>query len=108
MVCIARAMLRQTKITILDEATSSVDVSTDALIQKAVRAAFAGSTVLTIAHRLNTILDYDKMLVLHNGRLLEYDTPSALLADESSAFYSLAAEWQRRAMEGSESKEEGE
>ena len=94
--CIARAMLRRTRITILDEATSSVDVRTDALIQKAVRAAFKGSTVLTIAHRLNTILDYDKVLVLDQGRLVEYDTPGALLADKTSAFYGLAAEWQRK------------
>merc|ERR1719401_1571712 len=95
LLCIARAMLRRNRIIILDEATSSMDVATDALIQKAVRVAFVGATVLTIAHRLNTIMDYDKILVLEQGRVLEYDAPSALLADEGSSFSQLASEWRR-------------
>lgn len=63
----------------LDEATASVDLDTDALIQAVVRKAFAHCTVLTIAHRLNTIMDADKVLVMDGGRAVEFDTPHALL-----------------------------
>ena len=64
---------------ILDEATAAVDLETDDLIQATIRKEFAGSSVLTIAHRLNTILDYDRIMVLDKGELREYDTPANLL-----------------------------
>jgi len=79
LLCLARAMIRNSRILVMDEATASVDVETDAVIQKALRTKFSNVTVLTIAHRLNTIIDYDKILVLNKGEVLEYDTPKNLL-----------------------------
>jgi len=79
LLCLARAMIRDSHILIMDEATASVDIETDAIIQKALRTKFSNVTVLTIAHRLNTIIDYDKILVLSKGEVLEYDTPKNLL-----------------------------
>ena len=80
LLCIARALLSRASLVILDEATSAVDAETDALIQRTVRAEFAQSTVITIAHRLNSVLDADKILVLDAGRLAEFGTPRELLA----------------------------
>jgi len=79
LLCLARAMVRNSPILVMDEATASVDIETDAIIQKALRTKFSNVTVLTIAHRLNTIIDYDKILVLSKGEVLEYDTPKNLL-----------------------------
>jgi len=79
LLCLARAMVRDSTILVMDEATASVDIETDAIIQKALRTKFDRVTVLTIAHRLNTIIDYDKILVLNKGEVLEYDTPKNLL-----------------------------
>nr|AJG01605.1 ATP-binding cassette sub-family C member 1 [Dreissena polymorpha] len=90
LVCLARTLLRKTKILVLDEATSAVDMETDDLIQKTIREEFKGCTILTIAHRLNTILDYDKILVLDQGLIKEFDTPQNLLADSSTVFYGMA------------------
>lgn len=87
--CLARAILRQTKILVLDEATASVDLETDALIQHTVRTEFADRTVLTIAHRLNTIIDSDRIMVLDQGELVEFDTPRNLLSDKDSRFTGL-------------------
>ena len=86
----ARALLRKTRILILDEATASVDMETDELIQSTIRTAFKGHTILTVAHRLNTIMDYDRILVLNKGEIQEFDSPSVLLQDTSSEFYSMA------------------
>jgi len=80
LICIARALLRKPKVLVLDEATASIDNETDAMIQRMVRHAFKDCTVLTIAHRLHTIVDSDKILVLDQGNLAEYDSPQALLA----------------------------
>ena len=70
----------------MDEATASIDNETDALIQQMIRENFQDSTVLTIAHRLNTIMDSDRILVLDDGRIAELDTPKALLAKEGGHF----------------------
>lgn len=73
-------------------ATASVDLATDSLIQKAIRVDFASSTVITIAHRLNTVVDYTRILVMDQGQVSEYDTPATLLADKESAFSKMVDE----------------
>ncbi|KAG0276411.1 hypothetical protein BGZ95_007580 [Linnemannia exigua] len=92
LVCLSRALLAKSKVVVLDEATASVDMATDALIQKAIRIDFAHSTVVTVAHRINTIIDYDRILVMHQGRVAEYDTPRNLLSNPDSVFSSMVAE----------------
>ncbi|XP_078665040.1 ATP-binding cassette sub-family C member 8-like [Branchiostoma floridae x Branchiostoma belcheri] len=87
--CLARAFLRKTKILIMDEATASLDLETDSVLQSAVTTAFADRTVITIAHRLSTILDYDHILVLKDGRVVENGSPQELLYDTNSLFSAL-------------------
>ena len=89
LVSLARALLQRSKIIILDEATANVDYKTDRLIQEVIRDRFKNCTVLTIAHRLNTIMDYDKVLVMDRGRVVEFDKPEALLQNDSGHFYRL-------------------
>lgn len=89
LICLARALLRKTKILILDEATAAVDLETDDLIQKTIRTAFADCTVLTIAHRLNTIIDSDRVLVLDKGQIAEFNTPASLLDNKDSIFFGM-------------------
>lgn len=89
LVCLTRALLRRTKILILDEATAAIDLETDDLIQKTIRTEFKDCTVLTIAHRLNTIMDSDRIVVLDKGRILELDTPANLIANTGSVFYGM-------------------
>ncbi len=92
LVCLARALLRRSKILVLDEATAAVDVETDEIIQQTIREQFGTSTILTIAHRLNTIMDYHKIVVLSAGTIKEFDTTEKLLADKDSAFYAMCKE----------------
>lgn len=90
LICLARALLRQTKILVLDEATAAVDLETDTLIQATIRREFLDCTVLTIAHRLHTILDSDRVIVLDAGKVAEFDSPKTLLANNQSIFHCLA------------------
>lgn len=89
LMCLGRALLHDSPILVLDEATASVDVSTDKLIQETIRTEFKDKTIVTIAHRLNTILDSDRVLVLDKGRVAEFDTPERLLQNQESLFYAL-------------------
>lgn len=93
LLCFARALLRKSRILVLDEATSAVDLDTDRAIQEIIRGpAFADVTILTIAHRLNTIIESDRVLVMDAGKIAELNTPQALLNDKDSIFWSLAHE----------------
>jgi ABC-type multidrug transport system fused ATPase/permease subunit len=73
LVCLARALLKQTKLVIMDEATSSVDFETDRAIQQTMATEFASCTILCVAHRLHTVIEYDRILVMHDGKVLEFD-----------------------------------
>lgn len=89
LLCIARSLLRKPKILVMDEATASIDNETDAAIQEMIRDNFQDATVLTIAHRLNTIMDSDRILVLDNGEIAELDTPQKLLSKPDGHFKSM-------------------
>ncbi|XP_043706475.1 ABC transporter C family member 3-like isoform X2 [Telopea speciosissima] len=96
LVCLGRVLLKRSKLLVLDEATASVDTATDYLIQQTLRQHFSESTVITIAHRITSILDTDMVLLLDNGVILEYDSPAKLLEIKSSLFAKLVKEYTRR------------
>ncbi|MED6281585.1 ATP-binding cassette sub- C member 8 [Characodon lateralis] len=86
--CLARAFVRKSSILIMDEATASIDMATESILQKVVMTSFADRTVVTIAHRVHTILSADLVIVMKRGIILEYDRPQALLDREDSIFTS--------------------
>ncbi|EGV63978.1 Transporter of the ATP-binding cassette (ABC) [Yamadazyma tenuis] len=89
LMCLARSLLRSPKVILLDEATASIDYESDAMIQQTIREEFSNSTILTIAHRLRSIVDYDKILVMDEGRVVEYDDPYTLIANKETLFHSM-------------------
>ncbi|KAK9065604.1 hypothetical protein SSX86_015005 [Deinandra increscens subsp. villosa] len=93
LICLGRVLLKKSKILVLDEATASVDTATDNMIQKTLRQHFSDSTVIAIAHRITSVVKSDMVLVLNNGLIEEYDSPTSLLDDKSSSFSQLVAEY---------------
>jgi len=89
LLCLARAILRKNQILVLDEPTANVDSMTDKLLQEAVARSFGFATILAIAHRLDTVIDYDQILVLGDGKVLEYGPPAELLGKEGGVFLSM-------------------
>lgn len=87
LLCLARALLRKSKILIMDEATAAVDLETDRLIQMTIQNEFSHCTTITIAHRLHTIMDSDKVMVLDNGKIVEYGSPEELLKNPGPFYY---------------------
>ena len=87
LICITRAILRKSKIVVMDEATASIDVNTENIIQKAIKNLLFDSTILTIAHRIKTVLNSDRILVLDKGEVKEFDSPKILLKNKNSMFY---------------------
>lgn len=92
LLCLARAMLKKPVILVMDEATANVDYETDTIIQKCLREDFKDATILTIAHRLNTIIDYDRVMVLDQGIIVEFDSPKELLRINGGRFKSMIDE----------------
>uniref|UniRef100_A0A7N0TJ04 ABC-type xenobiotic transporter n=1 Tax=Kalanchoe fedtschenkoi TaxID=63787 RepID=A0A7N0TJ04_KALFE len=90
--CLGRVLLKRNKILVLDEATASIDSNTDSILQKVIRQEFVNCTVITVAHRVPTVIDSDKVMVLSYGKLMEYDEPSNLM-NRNSYFAKLVAEY---------------
>ncbi|KAJ4725239.1 ABC transporter C family member 3 [Melia azedarach] len=102
LVCLGRVLLKKSKVLVLDEATASVDTATDNLIQQTLREHFSNCTVITIAHRITSVVDSDMVLLLSNGLIEEYDSPTKLLENKSSSFSRLVAEYAQRSNSGVE------
>ena len=96
LICICRAVLRKNKVVILDEATANIDVITEQKILALINQEFENATVITIAHRLNTIIKSDKIAVMSNGQLAEFDTPKALMERADSEFAELLKELRKQ------------
>jgi len=113
LLCLARVLLKKPKLIFMDEATASVDVKTDLVVQQTIRKSFSESTIVTIAHRLNTIIDFDRVAVMNFGKLVEYDSPHSLLSKADGHFTSLVrdsgneAELRQRAFAAHEQVERG-
>lgn len=90
--CLAREIISRPKIIFLDEATSAVDNETDALVQRSIREEFCNSTLIVIAHRLLTVADFDRILVMADGRVVEYDEPRQLMKREDGEFRKMVEE----------------
>ena len=89
LICIARALLRKSKVVLMDEATASIDYKTETLIQKSIEKVLKHSTVITIAHRIKTIINYDRIIVLQSGELIEQGSPRQLINSKKGTFYEL-------------------
>lgn len=96
MFCLGRALLKKSSILVLDEATASIDSATDGILQQIITHEFKDRTIVTIAHRIHTVIDSDLVLVLSDGKIAEYDTPSKLLERENSFFSRLIKEYSMR------------
>ncbi|KAF5269302.1 hypothetical protein FQR65_LT02603 [Abscondita terminalis] len=95
LICLARAIIRNNKILIMDEATANVDSETDVVIQETIRKKFSKCTVLTVAHRLQTVIDSDRILVLDDGEIVEFDDPHVLLQNPNSVFYNMMKQFNK-------------
>ncbi|KAI3838912.1 hypothetical protein MKX03_002688 [Papaver bracteatum] len=102
LVCLGRVLLKKSKVLVLDEATASVDTATDNLIQQTLTQHFWNCTVITIAHRITSVVDSDMVLLLDHGLAVEYDSPTKLLENKSSSFSKLVAEYSSRSSSGFE------
>ena len=96
LVCLGRVLLKKSKVLVLDEATASVDTATDNVIQQTLRKHFSDSTVIIVAHRINSVIDSDMVVLLSQGLVQECDLPSRLLENKSSSFAKLVAEYTTR------------
>jgi len=92
LICMARAIVRKNKVLVMDEATASIDEMTDRLLQKMIKEEFKNTTVITIAHRINTIIQYDKILAMKDGKVAEFDTPLNLMNKPDGLFASMIDE----------------